>query len=103
MVVLALGWWLARLLKVEREAGQLIPVGTAICGGSAIAAVAPMPRAKEHEISVPLATVRPTPRVDPPSRWLQRGESRCAWVTSGRFNQEIGSSTRVSEPTVHIP
>jgi uncharacterized integral membrane protein (TIGR00698 family) len=57
VLVLALGWWLARLLKVEPEAGLLISVGTAICGGSAIAAVAPVIRAKEHEISVALATV----------------------------------------------
>ncbi len=56
-LVLALGWWLARLLKVERDAGLLISVGTAICGGSAIAAVAPVLRAKEQEISVALATV----------------------------------------------
>jgi len=56
-LVLALGWWLARLMKVERDAGLLISVGTAICGGSAIAAVAPVLRAKEHEISVALATV----------------------------------------------
>lgn len=56
-VVLALGWWLARWLKVERDAGLLISVGTAICGGSAIAAVAPVLRAREHEISVALATV----------------------------------------------
>jgi uncharacterized integral membrane protein (TIGR00698 family) len=57
VLVLALGWWLARLLKVERDAGLLISVGTAICGGSAIAAVAPVLHAKEHEISVALATV----------------------------------------------
>ena len=56
-IVLALGWGLARWLKVERDAGLLISVGTAICGGSAIAAVAPVLRAKEHEISVALATV----------------------------------------------
>ena len=56
-LVLALGWWLARLLKVEREVGLLISVGTAICGGSAIAAVAPVLRAKEHTISISLATV----------------------------------------------
>jgi len=57
ILVLALGGWLARLMKVERDAGLLISVGTAICGGSAIAAVAPVLRAKEHEISVALATV----------------------------------------------
>lgn len=56
-LVLALGWWLVRLLKVESDAGLLISVGTAICGGSAIAAVAPVLRAKEDEISVALATV----------------------------------------------
>jgi uncharacterized integral membrane protein (TIGR00698 family) len=56
-LVLALGWWLARWLKVERDAGLLISVGTAICGGSAIAAVAPVLRARDHEISVALATV----------------------------------------------
>jgi uncharacterized integral membrane protein (TIGR00698 family) len=56
-LVLALGWWLARLMKVEREAGLLISVGTAICGGSAIAAVAPVIRAKDHAITVALATV----------------------------------------------
>ncbi len=57
LLVLLLGWWLARLLKVERDAGVLISVGTAICGGSAIAAVAPVLRAKEQETSVALATV----------------------------------------------
>ena len=56
-LVLALGWGLARLLKVERDAGLLISVGTAICGGSAIAAVAPVLRARAHETSVALATV----------------------------------------------
>ncbi len=56
-IVLALGWWLARWLKVERDAGLLISVGTAVCGGSAIAAVAPVLRAKEEAISMALATV----------------------------------------------
>ncbi|HLP31471.1 MAG TPA: putative sulfate exporter family transporter [Geothrix sp.] len=57
VLVLALGWWLARWMKVAGDTGLLISVGTAICGGSAIAAVAPVLRAKEHEISVALATV----------------------------------------------
>ncbi len=57
LLVLALGWILGRLLKVEGQTGLLISVGTAICGGSAIAAVAPVLRAREQEISVALATV----------------------------------------------
>ncbi|MCE1204587.1 MAG: putative sulfate exporter family transporter [Holophagaceae bacterium] len=56
-LVLAVGWWLVRLMKVESDAGLLISVGTAICGGSAIAAVAPVLRAREDEISVALATI----------------------------------------------
>jgi uncharacterized integral membrane protein (TIGR00698 family) len=56
-LVMALGWLLGRTLKVERDVGLLISVGTAICGGSAIAAAAPVLRAKAHQVSVALATV----------------------------------------------
>jgi uncharacterized integral membrane protein (TIGR00698 family) len=54
---LLLGALLTRLLKVTRDVGTLITVGTAICGGSAIAAIVPVLRPKEHEASVALATV----------------------------------------------
>ena len=54
---LFLGMILARVLDVERDAGLLITAGTAICGGSAIAAIAPVLRAKPHSISVALGTV----------------------------------------------
>lgn len=54
---LLLGFLIAKTLKVDREAGVLISVGTAICGGSAIAAIAPTMRAKSHSISVALGTV----------------------------------------------
>jgi len=56
-LVLSLGLWLARRFKVDEDAGLLIAVGTAICGGSAIAAVAPVIRARAHQVSVALATV----------------------------------------------
>ncbi len=46
-----------RLLKVRRKTAYLISSGTAICGGSAIAAVAPVINAKDEDISVALATV----------------------------------------------
>lgn len=48
---------LARALKTERVTSLLIGVGTAICGGSAIAAVAPAIGAKSHQTSVALAVV----------------------------------------------
>ena len=54
---LAIGALLTRLLGVGRIVGTLISVGTAICGGSAIAAVVPVLRAKDHESTVALATV----------------------------------------------
>ncbi|HZZ84332.1 MAG TPA: putative sulfate exporter family transporter [Anaeromyxobacteraceae bacterium] len=54
---LAAGWLLARWLRVRGNTGLLITVGTAICGGSAIAAAAPVLEAEEHEVSVSLATV----------------------------------------------
>jgi uncharacterized integral membrane protein (TIGR00698 family) len=56
-LVLVTGLLLTRLLRVERPTALLISVGTAICGGSAIAAVAPVIRAREHQMSVALATV----------------------------------------------
>ena len=56
-LVLSLGLWLARRFRVDRDAGLLIAVGTAICGGSAIAAVAPVVRARANQVSVALATV----------------------------------------------
>jgi uncharacterized integral membrane protein (TIGR00698 family) len=55
--VMAAGMLLGRFLKVDRDAGLLISIGTAICGGSAIAAAAPVLRARPHQVSVALATV----------------------------------------------
>lgn len=55
--VLAAGWALGRLLKVGHTSSYLIAVGTAICGGSAIAAVGPVIEATDEEMSVSLGTV----------------------------------------------
>ena len=57
VVSLALGTLFARLLRVERNTGLLISIGTAICGGSAIAAAAALLRARDEEVAVALATV----------------------------------------------
>src|SRR5438874_2456533 len=43
-VCLALGALLLKALRVQRDAGTLITAGTAICGGSAIAALVPVIR-----------------------------------------------------------
>jgi uncharacterized integral membrane protein (TIGR00698 family) len=54
---LLLGWGLGRLFGVGRRISFLISTGTAICGGSAIAAMAPIANASEEEIAVSLGTV----------------------------------------------
>lgn len=53
-----IGWLIGRkFLKVDRDTSYLISSGTAICGGSAIAAVGPVLKAKDSEMSVALGTI----------------------------------------------
>ena len=52
-----LGLLFGSLLKVAGKASFLITAGTAICGGSAIAAIAPITGADQEEISVSMGTV----------------------------------------------
>jgi len=52
-----IGFLMGKYLKIEKNASYLISTGTAICGGSAIAAVAPVIKAEEKDISVALGTV----------------------------------------------
>ena len=54
---ITLGSLLGRWLNVAGKASFLITAGTAICGGSAIAAIAPITEANEEEISVSMGTV----------------------------------------------
>lgn len=52
-----IGMFLGRIFSVDKDISLLISTGTAICGGSAIAAVAPVIGAKERDMSVALVTV----------------------------------------------
>lgn len=54
---LGLGMLLGRFLKIEKKTSHLISCGTAICGGSAIAAISPLINAEEKQISVALGTI----------------------------------------------
>ena len=54
---LVLGFFVGRWLRLSRHVVHLISCGTAICGGSAIAAIGPVMRAKGEEMSVALGTV----------------------------------------------
>ncbi|HUY95760.1 MAG TPA: putative sulfate exporter family transporter [Terracidiphilus sp.] len=55
--VMVLGWLLGKSLTVKRRVSFLISAGTAICGGSAIAAVGPISEATDEEMAVSLGTV----------------------------------------------
>jgi uncharacterized integral membrane protein (TIGR00698 family) len=55
--VMLLGWLFGRLFCVSKKASYLITLGTAICGGSAIAAIAPITNPNEEEMAMSLGTV----------------------------------------------
>lgn len=55
--VMVLGYVVGRLMKVETKRRYLISAGTAICGGSAIAAVGPVISADDDDMSLSLSTV----------------------------------------------
>ncbi len=57
LFVMFWGYVLAKILKVDSKTATLISVGTAICGGSAIAAVSPVINAKHHQTSFALIVV----------------------------------------------
>lgn len=57
ITTLVVGLLLGRLFRTSKDTSILISSGTAICGGSAIAAIAPVIDADENETSVSLATI----------------------------------------------
>jgi len=57
ILTMLLGLALGRVLKVGSTSSLLITTGTAICGGSAIAAIGPIANASEEEMAVSLATI----------------------------------------------
>ncbi|WP_159469928.1 YeiH family protein [Dyadobacter sp. 3J3] len=56
-ITLGFGYILGKVFKVEKKTSFLISCGTAICGGSAIAAISPVIKAEEKQISVALGCI----------------------------------------------
>lgn len=54
---LILGTFLGKWFKIEKKTSHLISCGTAICGGSAIAAIAPVIQSDEKQTSVALGVI----------------------------------------------
>ncbi len=57
VMTVAAGILLGRMFRTPVRTSALISFGTAICGGSAIAAMAPVIKANDEEIAISLATV----------------------------------------------
>lgn len=55
--VMCIGVLIGKWMKVNRKSAYLIATGTAICGGSAIAAVGPVIDADDDQMSMSLATI----------------------------------------------
>ncbi|WP_417885576.1 YeiH family protein [Zunongwangia sp.] len=56
-LTIGLGLFLGKLFKVDQKIAKLISSGTAICGGSAIAAVSPIIKADAKQISIAIGSV----------------------------------------------
>lgn len=54
---LILGTFLGRWLKTDKKTSHLISCGTAICGGSAIAAISPVIKSNENQTSIALGVI----------------------------------------------
>jgi len=54
---LILGYFVGKWMKIDKKISHLISCGTAICGGSAIAAIAPVVKSNENQTSVGLGVI----------------------------------------------
>lgn len=55
--VMVIGWLIGKKMNLNKSTSYLISTGTAICGGSAIAAVSPVIKTNSKEISIALGTI----------------------------------------------
>lgn len=79
--VMVLGFFVGRWLKIPTKLSYLIASGTAICGGSAIAAISPVVDADESETSMSLAVIFTLNAValflfPPIGRWLDLSQQQ---------------------------
>lgn len=81
---LGVGLWLGKMMGVSSDLSILLSGGTAICGGSAIAALTGTLRPKAHDTTVALATVFLLNGIaliifPPIGHWLGLSQSQFAW------------------------
>lgn len=83
-VIVIVGFLLAKAFQVNMRTALLITSGTAICGGSAIAAMSPIVKAKTIELSVAMGVVFILNAIallvfPLLGKWLQMTDSQFAW------------------------
>ena len=54
---LGLGYLIGKIFKINKKTSALISVGTAVCGGSAIAAIAPVIKSEEKQTAIALGSI----------------------------------------------
>ena len=57
VLVMVAGMWLGRRFGLERDVALMVSAGTAICGGSAIAALSAATKPKAHDVAVSLGSI----------------------------------------------
>lgn len=56
-ISLLTAWWVMKLLDIDSQVATLIGVGSSICGGSAIAATAPVIEAEDKEVAQSISVI----------------------------------------------
>jgi uncharacterized integral membrane protein (TIGR00698 family) len=109
-ITLLLGWFLGVSLKVDKKISALISSGTAICGGSAIAAIGPIVKADKEQMSVALGTVFILNSValfifPPIGKWLQMSQHQFGlWsaIAIHDTSSVVGAASAYGEEALQI-
>ena len=110
IITMLLGLWIGRLLKVSFGTRTLVAGGTAICGGSAIAAIAPVIKAKDNDITIALGTIFTLNAIalfvfPPLGNWLEMNDTEfgywCA-IAIHDTSSVVGAAAERSELALQI-
>lgn len=108
--LLLLGFILTKFLNIDKITGYLISAGTAICGGSAIAAIAPITKASANQLSVSMAVIFTLNSVallifPPLGHWLQLSQHEfglwCA-IAIHDTSSVVGAASKFGQEALQI-
>jgi uncharacterized integral membrane protein (TIGR00698 family) len=110
ILVLTTGWFLSRVIRFADEQVILISSGTAICGGSAIGAVAPVIRAQGIDVGISISVVfllnAAAMLIFPPiGRWMGLTDHQFAYWAALAIHDTssvVGAGAQWSEPALQL-